>query len=157
MCVLQMLPAMERTRGAGDPPRNGERLPVEQGHVGLPADYFHLGAVRVVGQRLDDIRSGIHELAMQRLDGSRLLEDHLGHVGSGLQVAAALELEHIAFRADHRALCQSLEQAGPLWHRLECGLLPCRWCHLSILGESRSSANHSPAVGKLIRPGWTEG
>ena len=41
------------------------------------------------------------------------VEDHLGHVRAGLDVAAALQLEDVALGADHRAVGQPLEK-GPL-------------------------------------------
>ena len=36
------------------------------------------------------------------------VEDHLGHVGTGLDVAAALELEDVALGADDDALGETL-------------------------------------------------
>src|SRR5260221_2001073 len=65
----------------------------------------------VVGERLDDVGAGMDELAMQLGDQLGGLEHDLGHVRAGLQVAAAFELEQVAFGADDRSLGQSLEQS----------------------------------------------
>ena len=43
------------------------------------------------------------EIAMQLRHDFRMLEHDLGHEGAGLQVAAPLELEHVALGADDRA------------------------------------------------------
>ena len=56
----------------------------------------------VVGERLDHVGAGAHELAVElahRLGG---VEHDLRHVGAGLEVAAPLQLEQIALGADHR-------------------------------------------------------
>jgi hypothetical protein len=56
----------------------------------------------------------VDELAVERLDEIRPLEDDLRHVGSGLEVAAALELEEIPFGADDWTCGQPLQQARRL-------------------------------------------
>src|SRR5579862_280109 len=61
-----------------------------------------------------------------------MLEQHLGYEGARLQVAAALELEHVALRADHRAGLQAREQVAPGGRR-----------------RRRSAARPSPARGRL--------
>ncbi len=67
--------------------------------------------MRVVGEGLDDIRARVDEIAMKAFDQLRVLENDLGDVGAGLQVAAALELEQIAFGADDRAGGQPLQES----------------------------------------------
>ncbi len=67
----------------------------------------------VVGEGLDDVGSGVDELLMQRAHLVRMVEHDLGHEGSGLQVAAPLELEQVPLRADHGALLKPLEQTRP--------------------------------------------
>ena len=52
----------------------------------------------------------MHEVHVQLLDHFGMLEQHFRYERSGLQVATSLELEHVAFRADHRALAQPREQ-----------------------------------------------
>ena len=70
----------QRVRLARDAPGELERLAVERLEQILLADQPQLLAVRVVGERLDDVRAGVHELAVQLLDDLGLLEDDLGHV-----------------------------------------------------------------------------
>ena len=67
------------------------------------ADVPELLAVRVVGERDHDVRAGAQELAVQLAQGVGRVEDHLGHVRARLDVAAALELEHVALGADDDA------------------------------------------------------
>src|SRR5438128_12663432 len=76
----------------------------------LLADDAQLLAVRVVGEGLDDVRAGVHELAVQLRDHLGMLEHDLGHVGAGLQLAASLALEEIALRADDGAACEAIEK-----------------------------------------------
>ncbi len=101
-------------QGAGrarDLLRDRQRRPVDPREVFLAPDDLELGAVRVVGEGLDDIRARVDEIAMQAFDQLRVLENDLGDVGAGLQVAAALELEQIAFGADDRAGGQPLQES----------------------------------------------
>ncbi len=111
---------------AGDRAGDAERCAVHGHQVLLPADDAQLLAVHVVGQRLGDIGAGVHEVHVQLFNHLRVLEEHLGHEGTRLQVAAPLELEQVAFRADHRPLGQAREQVAfgalrlrrpPLAHR----------------------------------------
>jgi hypothetical protein len=71
-------------------------------------------AVRVVGERLDDVRPGVDELAVQLADLLGMLEDDLGHERAGLQVAAPLELEQVPLRADDRPVVEPLQQSASL-------------------------------------------
>ena len=73
---------------------------------------------RVIGERLDDVGARVHELAVELVDDLRMLEHDLRHEGAGLQIAAPLELEQIAFGADHRPLVEALNEA----HFLRCVL-----------------------------------
>ena len=70
--------------------------------VVLAADDPQLLAVRVVGERLDDVRARVDELAVQLGHLLRVLEHDLGDERARLQVAAPLELEEVALGADHR-------------------------------------------------------
>ena len=67
--------------------------------------------MRVVGERFDDVGAGVDEVAVETLDELRMLEDDLGNVRAGLQIAPPLELEQIAFRADDRAGGEPLQQS----------------------------------------------
>ena len=87
---------------------------VDRLEVVLAADHAQLLAVRVVGERLDDIGAGVDEIAVQLRDRVRVLEHHLGDEGAGLQVAAALELEDVALGADHGAVLEALQQRRAL-------------------------------------------
>ena len=59
------------------------------------------------------------EIAMQLRDRFRVLEHDFRHEGAGLQIAAPLELEHIAFGADDRAAGELLQKGDAL--RSGCG------------------------------------
>ena len=66
--------------------------------------------MRVVGERLDDVRACVDEVAVQLGDDLRVLEHDFGNEGARLQIAAPLELEYVAFGADDRALVETLEE-----------------------------------------------
>ena len=70
--------------------------------------------VRVVGERLDDIRSCMDEVAMHLLDHVGMVEHGFRHESARLHVAAALELEQITLGADHGPLGQPLEETVSL-------------------------------------------
>jgi hypothetical protein len=65
----------------------------------------------VVGEGLDHVRSGVHELAVQLGDDVRVLEHDLGHVRPRLQVAPALELEQVSLGAEHGPLREPLHES----------------------------------------------
>ena len=50
------------------------------------------------------------EIAMQLGHDFGMLEHDLGHEGAGLQIAAALELEHVALGADDGPAVESLQK-----------------------------------------------
>ena len=54
----------------------------------------------------------MHEIAMQLAHDLGMLEHDLGHEGAGLQIAATLELEHVALGADHRPLVEPFAAAN---------------------------------------------
>ena len=56
----------------------------------------------IVGKCFDNVRTRMDEVAMQLRHGLRMLEHDFRHECASLQVTAPLELEDIAFRADHR-------------------------------------------------------
>jgi hypothetical protein len=101
---------------ARDVGRDAQRLAVHLLEQVLLPDDPQLLAVRVVGERLDDVRAGVHELAVQLGDELPMLEHYLGDERAGLQVAAPLELEQVALGADHAPVCEPREQA-PVAHR----------------------------------------
>ena len=77
----------------------------------LLADRLQLLAVRVVGERLDDVGTRVDEFAVELGDELGVLEDDLGNEGASLQVAPPLELEQIALGADDGTLLEPLEKA----------------------------------------------
>ena len=101
--VLQMLPAKRAPLSRRDLLRDRERCPVHRLEQVLLADQPQLLPVRVVRERLDDIRARVDELAVELGDELRMLQDDLGHVRAGLEVPAPLELEEVSLGADHRA------------------------------------------------------
>ena len=84
-----------------------QRLAVDLLERVLLADQPQLLAVGVVGEGLDDVRAGVHELAVQLRHQLRVLEHDLGDERARLQVAAPLELEEVALGADDRALSRA--------------------------------------------------
>ncbi len=90
--------------------RDLERPAVDRLQILLAADHAKLLAMRVVGERLDDVGARVDEIAMELRDDLGMLEHDLGHERAGLQIAAALELEHVAFGADHGPLVEALQQ-----------------------------------------------
>ena len=93
-----------------DPLGDTQRLPVHRLEVALAADHRQLLAVGVVGEGLNHVRSGMHELAVQPGYHLGLLEHYLGDERPGLQVAAALELEQISLGTDHRSGGKPIEK-----------------------------------------------
>ena len=55
-----------------------------------------------------------------------MLEHDLGHESAGLQVAAALELEHVAFGADHGPVVEAFEEGESR---------RCRCVHGEVVGS----------------------
>jgi hypothetical protein len=73
----------------------------------------------VVGERLHDVGSRVDDLLVQRLHPVGMLEHDLGHEGARLQITAALELEQIAFGADHGASGEPFPQAAATIRRVQ--------------------------------------
>ena len=65
----------------------------------------------VIGECLDDIGTVVDEVAVHLFDDFRMVEHRFGHECAGLDVAAALELEQIAFGADDRTPREPLDEA----------------------------------------------
>jgi glyoxalase family protein len=105
----------ERARGSRDEARDGQRVAVHALEQVLAADEPQLLPVGVVGERLDDVRPRVDELAVQARDHLGVVEHHLRHERPRLQEAPALELEEVALRAQHGSLCEALVQ--PSAHR----------------------------------------
>ena len=97
--------------------RDRERAAVHLLEQVLLPDDAELLAMRVVGERLDDVRARMHELAVELRDEPGLLEHDLRDERTRLQIPAALELEEVPLRADHRPLGESIEQAELLRHQ----------------------------------------
>jgi hypothetical protein len=66
--------------------------------------------VTVVGERLHDIRAGVHELTAQLFNYLRVVQYDLGDERPRLQIAPPLTLEKVAFGAHERAMRQRIEQ-----------------------------------------------
>ena len=108
--VLQMFPATSAppSRATSLAIRTAARFSCLQ--LARAPDVSELLAVGVVGERHHDVRTRAQELAVQLAQCVGGVEDHLGHVGPGLDVAAALELEDVALGADDDALGETLLQ-----------------------------------------------
>jgi hypothetical protein len=59
--------------------------------------------VGVVGERHHDVGASAEELTMQLTECVGLIQDHLGYVGAGFDVATPLELEDVSFGSQHEA------------------------------------------------------
>src|SRR5947199_9045360 len=64
----------------------------------------------VVRECLHDVGACMHELPVQLGHDLGMLENDLRNECAGLQVAAALTLEEVALRADHRPLLEALQK-----------------------------------------------
>jgi hypothetical protein len=72
-----------------------------------------LFAVGVVGERLDHVRAGVDELAVELRDLLGVVEHDLRHKRPGLEVAPALQFEQVTLGADDGAFGQPFEQTEP--------------------------------------------
>jgi hypothetical protein len=120
-----MLPANSPPVSAATFFRDRERHPVHRLEVLFAPDQAQLFPVAVIGECLDHIGAGMREFAVQLFYQFRMLEDHFGHEGAGLQIAAPFEFEQITLGADHRSLCQPVHEA-----QFFLRLLPCAWLGL---------------------------
>ena len=119
--------------------RDLQRLAIERLEDVLLADDLELLAVAVIGERLDHVGAGAHELAVELAHRLGRVEHDLRHVRPGLEVAAPLQLEQIALGADHRPLGQPLQQSFP-GHRA----LPClTWAEGWARGRSDVNRRHT--------------
>jgi hypothetical protein len=66
--------------------------------------------VTVVGERLNHVGAGVHELPVQPLHYLRVIQHDLGNERSRLKVAPPLALEKVTFCAHDSAMLQGLEQ-----------------------------------------------
>jgi hypothetical protein len=140
----------EGARAAGDLLGDAQGGAIDLRQVSFAADHPELGAMGVVGEGLDHVRSGVDELAVERFDEVRPLEDDFGHIGAGLEIAAPLELEEVPFGADHRALGEPLEQPT----RLRLGPARLRSLDAPLLTPVRARVGitpGSPADGRRCR------
>ena len=94
-------------------PRHGfgevERTTVDRLEILLASDDAKLLAVGVIGERFHDIRTRMNEVAMQLRHCLGMLEHDFRNECAGLQITASLELEDIAFGADHRSGVEALQ------------------------------------------------
>ena len=68
----------------GDGLGDVERTTVDRLEILLAADHAKFLAVRVIGKRLDHVRSGVHEVAMKLLHDFGMVEHDLGHESARL-------------------------------------------------------------------------
>src|SRR5271165_2751520 len=94
-----------------DVPGDPESLPVDVFQNTLSADYPELLAMSVIGEGFHDVAAGMHEILMQPLHHLRILDYRLRHESARLKIAAPLQLEEIAFRADDWAAFEAIEEA----------------------------------------------
>ena len=80
----------------------------------LATDDAQFLAMRVVRERFDHVRTGMHEVAVDLRHDLRVIEHRLGHERARLHVAAPLEFEQVTFGADDGAIRQPLEQTFAL-------------------------------------------
>ena len=82
--------------------------PVHLFEVPLTTDYLQLLAVGVIGQGDHDLGAGTQELAVQLDHRLWRVENDLGNVRPGLDVAAALEFEDVTLGAEDHVLIEAL-------------------------------------------------
>src|SRR5262249_9126529 len=120
----------ESPRLARDLLGDAERHPVDLLEIALAPDDLELGSMRVVGERLHDVRAGVNELAVQRLHQRGPLEHDLWNVRARLEIPPSLELEQIPFGADDGSVRQPFEQSRRLLRGRFRGRDPLRLrCH----------------------------
>src|SRR5206468_2530798 len=129
--------------------------------------------MRVVSQRLDHIGARVHEIEMELTHDLRMLEHDLGHERAGLQIAAPLEFEQVAFGANDRTGVETLQERGSWFcsgvHLRTSRCLWAEWSTISfprrdrqsrcdaicrprdIRANIRSAAVRFPGVGQLRR------
>src|SRR5437660_841787 len=95
------------------------RISFSSGSIVFAADDPKLLPVRVVGERLDDVRACVDEIAVELGDDLRVLEHDFGDEGARLQIPTPLELEYVALGADDRALVETLQEGKT--RRSGCG------------------------------------
>src|SRR5262249_43828675 len=89
----------------------------------LAANDAQLFAMHVIRQCLCHIGAGMDKIQVQLLDDFGMLGEHRRHKSTGLQIAPALQLEHIPFGANDAARCQALHQTRLFVSRgCACGL-----------------------------------
>ena len=87
-----------------------QRTAIHRLEVVLAADDAQLFAMRIVGQRLDDVGAGVDKIAMQLGDDFRMFDDDFRNECPGLQIPAPFEFEQVTLGADHRACFEALHQ-----------------------------------------------
>ncbi len=76
----------------------------------LAADDPQFLAMRVIGERFDDVRARVHEIAVDLRHDLGMIEHGFRHERARLHIAATLELEQIALGADDGAVRKPLDE-----------------------------------------------
>ena len=84
-------------------------------------------AMRVIGERFDDVGARVHEIAVDLRHDLGMIEHRFGHERARLHIAAPLELEQVAFGADDGAVGEPFDEPFALAtparsRRLRCAL-----------------------------------
>src|SRR3984893_14001742 len=96
--------------------------------------------MRVVGEGLDGVGAGVHEVAVKLTHDLGVVDDDLGDEGASLQIAASLTFEQISLGTDDRPAAQPLHQARP-GLRLDRG----------------ATDRHMSSISYSFRFGWGQG
>ena len=102
----------QRITLAGDLVGDAHRLAVHGLQIVLATDILQLAAVRVIGERDHDVGPRTKKLAVKLAECIGKIEHDFGHIGTGLDVAAALEFEDVALSAKHNTGLQPVEDAA---------------------------------------------
>ncbi len=76
------------------------------------ADQPQFFPVTIIGERLDHIGARPQKLPVQCHYCFGMIQHHLGHIGTGLQITTALEFKEVAFSTNDRSIAEPLHQAA---------------------------------------------
>ena len=105
------VPRDERVTLGGHLPRDLHGVAVDVVDLVGEADRGELVVARVERHRLEHIDAGAQELAVELLQGVRVLDHHLGRERSRLHVSALLQLQQVAAIAKHGAVREPFQDA----------------------------------------------
>ena len=101
--MSERLPATSASPSVGDLASDAHGITVDLVDLARQPHGRELVVARVEGHRLQDLRAGTQELAVQLRERVGMLDDDLGRERPRLNVPTLLELEQVSAVAQHRA------------------------------------------------------